>query len=193
MIGFATRYWWREMVGTLLAINPNPYVQMAFDDACVYHDKQWRRNRQEPYVAHPLRVAEKFRKLCPPTLYSNDAYAACLLHDVKEDCDVSNAILIAKGYTPRTVELVAGITRYPWETKEMYIDRILESDDLVLLLMKLCDGDDNMVINPFNLDGFKDWRASVERYQKTQKKLIQKISELTQRDYIKYKLENYHE
>lgn len=189
MLYFALNYY-GHVVGTLVNNCPmDGYINKGFLHACEYHDGQWRRNNQEPYVAHSLRVAEKYRRLAPDVIFTEDAYVAGLLHDVVEDCGVNNAILLKKGFTPRTVELVAGLTRYPWEAREEYIARILDSGDLELLLLKLADVEDNMQVNPFNLSGFKDWRASIERYQKTQKKLITYIGELIERDYIKSKLE----
>lgn len=189
MIGFASSYYYEYIAGSRFIRRRSEYLGKAFNYACAKHDGQLRRTNQEPYFAHCFRVAEAYAKNIPYKLFSEDVYAAALLHDVKEDCNVTNADLIAYGFTPRTVELVAGLTRYPWESRETYIARILESDDLDLLLLKLYDVEDNMQVNPFNLSGFKDWRASIERYQKTQKKLITYIGELIERDYIKMKLE----
>jgi (p)ppGpp synthase/HD superfamily hydrolase len=125
MIGFASSYYCEYIAGSRFIQRRSEYLGKAFNYACVKHEGQLRRSNQEPYFAHCFRVAEAYAKNVPYKLFSEEVYAAALLHDVKEDCNVTNADLITHGFTPRTVELVAGLTRYPWESREILDRHIL--------------------------------------------------------------------
>lgn len=174
------RYYNKYIIGSWFYVSvrrdSSGMLMKAFMYACDMHDGQMRRVGQEPYFAHCFRVAEKYAETMPADKITIDGYCAALLHDVKEDKQLTNANLIAAGFTPRCVELVAGMTRHPWETRQSYMERILESGDVELMVIKLADTQDNMNITPFNLDGFKDWRASYDRYSKNYIKLINAIS-----------------
>lgn len=143
------------------------------------HKNQRRRGNEEPYFNHCMRVAEDFLKYNYGNYNTGDGYCAALLHDVIEDCGVTSDMLLAKGFSQRTVELVLGMTRHPFESKDYYMARIIASGDVELMLLKLCDTRDNMTINPFNLKGFTDWRASYDRYSKNYILLIKAIDKAT--------------
>lgn len=151
------------------------YLMLALTYASDKHHGVMRRGNIEPYVAHCFRVAERYAQLTLPDRFSKEVYAALLLHDVKEDCGVTNSDLQETGFTPRTIELVAGLSRYPWETRKTYVERILVSGDLELMVGKLCDTMDNMVVDPYRLDGMGDWAQRLAHYGKTQIALIGQI------------------
>lgn len=79
-----------------LPVNPAPLVWMtdplvvkAFNFAVDAHKEQKRKYTNEPYIYHPIAVADilyhAFKEDAPPPFI----YAAALLHDVVEDCGVS--------------------------------------------------------------------------------------------------------
>lgn len=113
--------------------------------AAAAHVGQTRRGLPDPYINHPLRVAEHAVKAG----LSHDAVVAALLHDVVEDSAHTWADLVAAGFPARALDLARLLTKW-WESGDQHADRdkatyyarILEDDDAVCL--KLLDRTDNM-------------------------------------------------
>lgn len=175
MRGFHVAYYQQYIKNSHFNTMNDAYLMNALVFASDKHHGVMRRGNLEPYITHFFRVAEHYAQLTLPDRFSNDVYAALLLHDVKEDCGVTNCDLQNAGFTPRTIELVAGLSRYPWETRKTYVERILHSGDLELMVGKLCDTMDNMVVDPYRLDGMGDWAQRLAHYGKTQIALIGQI------------------
>ena len=68
-----------------------PLIQKAYDYAAEKHKGQTRLSG-EPYIVHPLR-ATKFLMEIKPDL---ETIQTCLLHDVMEDCNVSQDTVAVK-------------------------------------------------------------------------------------------------
>jgi len=86
-------------------------IHRAFDFARDAHEGQSRESG-EPYITHPLAVAETLAELQLDT----GTIVAALLHDVAEDCDVAIAELAAR-FGDEVARLVDGVTklsRVPW-------------------------------------------------------------------------------
>lgn len=110
------------------------------------HAGQVRKELNEPYIVHPLRVG----KMAATLGQSAEFIAACYLHDVLEDTKVPYATL--KNIFPaKTCELVVVVSKW-WESdhpsetiaanKTTYYERILRTEDAVLL--KILDRVDNL-------------------------------------------------
>ena len=113
--------------------------------AAAAHAGQTRRGLPDPYINHPLRVAEHaaLAGLDP------DVVVAALLHDVVEDSSHTWDDLHAAGFSPRAIHVARLLTKW-WQSDEedaerdkaAYYARILADEDAVAV--KLLDRTDNM-------------------------------------------------
>lgn len=122
-------------------------VQKAYDFAHEAHDGQLRKSN-DPYIIHPVGVAEILAKLESdvPTLCS------ALLHDVLEDCDVTN-VQMEEAFGKDIVTIVEGVTKlgkFSFSSKE---ERQAENfrklivaiaEDFRVVLVKMADRLHNM-------------------------------------------------
>jgi (p)ppGpp synthase/HD superfamily hydrolase len=98
----------------------------------------------KPYANHPQRVVQNVRRLFPDC--SDDVVMAALLHDVIEDCGVSEADLRQKNYSPACIEIVSLVTKNP-EDKRNYdevIDNLVASGNREAMMVKIADNMDNL-------------------------------------------------
>lgn len=113
--------------------------------AAAAHVGQTRRGLPDPYINHPLRVAQHAAEAGLPA----DAVVAALLHDVVEDSAHTWGDLEAAGFSARAIALARLLTKW-WESgdeqadrdKATYYARILDDADAVCL--KLLDRTDNL-------------------------------------------------
>lgn len=95
----------------------------------------------EPYWTHPVAVME----LLPVTATEDERHAA-LLHDVIEDCGLTETDLRNAGYSERTVALVRALSRPTGEARPSYMEwigSIAASGDRGLIAIKLADNEHN--------------------------------------------------
>ena len=84
-------------------------IQRAYEYAAFLHEGQFRKSG-EPYISHPLCVAEVVSDLKLDT----DSICASLLHDVLEDCkDKTCNEEIERLFGQEVFELVDGLTKLP--------------------------------------------------------------------------------
>lgn len=83
-----------------------PLVGKAHAFAAKAHAGVFRKWSGEPYIAHPERVAGRLAALGFPA----EVIAAAYLHDVVEDCAISNAEIAAE-FGPEVAALVAEVTK----------------------------------------------------------------------------------
>lgn len=82
-------------------------ISLAYKFATKCHTGQVRMYTYEPYITHPIAVA----KMVSTVTQDPDMICAALLHDVVEDCDVTNDEICHKfGY--RVAQLVLEITQF---------------------------------------------------------------------------------
>jgi GTP pyrophosphokinase len=122
-------------------------VERAFELARRCHAGQIRKSG-EPYLMHPLRVAETITRIGLDV----DSVVAALLHDAVEDSDLS-IFDVTEGFGPQVASLVDGVTKLG---KVPYLSRqeqqaesfrkmlLAMSQDIRVLLVKLADRLDNM-------------------------------------------------
>ena len=143
-----TRY--EELEQHILKINPaadTGRIRAAFEYADNHHGPQLRKSG-EPYIIHPIAVAEIINEL----ELDQDSIIAALLHDCIEDTD-STHDEIARLFGAQVADLVEGVTKL---TRMQYTSREDEqmenlrkmfmamAKDVRVILIKLCDRLHNM-------------------------------------------------
>lgn len=113
--------------------------QLAQTLALVAHNGQNRKDG-EPYVHHPMRVAEMVEHYFP---LDKDAPIVALLHDVVEDSPYTLETLRLMGFNSNIVTAVDLLTRPNMLSREAYLTRLLNSGNATALRVKLMDAIDN--------------------------------------------------
>ncbi|MCQ2427358.1 MAG: bifunctional (p)ppGpp synthetase/guanosine-3',5'-bis(diphosphate) 3'-pyrophosphohydrolase [Clostridia bacterium] len=124
-------------------------IEQAYIYAAKLHEGQFRASG-EPYISHPLAVAEIVAGLHIDT----DSICAALLHDTVEDCsDKTNLAEIEKKFGPTVAMLVDGLTKIVFlsvdDKEEAHIENLRKmllamSKDIRVIFIKLCDRLHNM-------------------------------------------------
>ena len=124
-------------------------IQRAYDYAAALHEGQFRQSG-DPYISHPLAVAEIVAGLELDT----DSICAALLHDTVEDCaDKTDLKEIEKLFGEDVRILVDGLTKIVTLSVEDKEDQHIEnlrkmllamSKDVRVIFIKLCDRVHNM-------------------------------------------------
>ncbi len=124
-------------------------IKTAYELAYHAHDGQFRQSG-EPYITHPLSVAESVLELGLDT----DTVCAALLHDTLEDCpDAVTVEGIRATFGDDVVVIVEGVTKILTVTvedkEEQHIENIRKmmlaiSKDIRVVIVKLCDRLHNM-------------------------------------------------
>ncbi len=124
-------------------------IQAAMDYAEALHEGQFRVSG-EPYISHPIAVAEIVASLELDT----NSICAALLHDTVEDCsDKTNLKEIEKRFGEEVAMLVDGLTKlvtlYIEDKEEAHIENLRKmllamSKDVRVIFIKLCDRLHNM-------------------------------------------------
>lgn len=127
--------------------------QKAIAFATKAHEGQIRKGNGEPYVNHPIRVADDVLSWPLPdnlitlSLSTTDiAFVSGVLHDTIEDCDVTYED-IANEFSVEIAEIVKLLTRPPKQTYFSFIQKISNTRTFVgtiALFVKLSDINDNM-------------------------------------------------
>ncbi|HEU4759807.1 MAG TPA: bifunctional (p)ppGpp synthetase/guanosine-3',5'-bis(diphosphate) 3'-pyrophosphohydrolase [Dehalococcoidia bacterium] len=141
-------------VGEYLPPKGVTLVREALEFASECHAGQLRKSG-DPVITHPLHAATTIASL----QLDADTIAAALLHDVQEDCDVTNDAL-AKRFGGPVATLVEGVTklgRIPWQASEVRPGYeaiqaenlrkmfLAMSQDLRVVIIKLADRQHNML------------------------------------------------
>ena len=139
-----------QILSTIKSYDPNAdldVVRRAYDFAAAAHAGQTRRSG-DPYVTHPLSVAEIIATLRLDTA----SVCAGLLHDCVEDTSATVEQLTGL-FGKEIAFLVDGVTKLgklPWSTKEEQQAEnfrkmlMAMARDIRVILVKLCDRLDNM-------------------------------------------------
>ncbi|MBQ7669458.1 MAG: bifunctional (p)ppGpp synthetase/guanosine-3',5'-bis(diphosphate) 3'-pyrophosphohydrolase [Clostridia bacterium] len=124
-------------------------IERAFEYAREIHDGQFR-NSGEPYIVHPIAVAEIVAGLGLDT----DSICAAFLHDTIEDCpDKTNYDEIKRRFGDSVAMLVDGLTKMNdiniVDKEEAHMENIRKmllamSKDIRVIFIKLCDRLHNM-------------------------------------------------
>ena len=126
-------------------------VETAYEIACDIHKNQFRESG-EPYIIHPLHVANNLIKKME--IYDPDTISAALLHDTIEDAvDDFTKEDIARLINPTVAELVDGVTKMRRMNFDSKDDQALANTrkiinglvkDIRIIFLKLADRLHNM-------------------------------------------------
>lgn len=116
-----------------------------------------------PYILHPLTVMHRLR--------TDDEELQCIAvgHDLMEDCVITFGDLRAIGMTPRVVDGIHALTRWPEQPYETYKDVVKANPDAVRV--KIEDLRHNSDIRRLKGVTPKDIER-IERYQKFYLELV---------------------
>ncbi len=142
-----------ERLFEVLEASSNHYnqdkIRDAFEYAALLHDGQMRQSG-EPYISHPVAVAEIAASLG----LDSDSICAALLHDTVEDCaDKTNLKEIEKRFGADVALIVDGLTKIVMlkieDKEEGHIETLRKmllamSRDVRVIFIKLCDRLHNM-------------------------------------------------
>ena len=124
-------------------------IKSAYEYAKSLHEGQFRISG-EPYISHPVAVAEIVAGLGLDT----DSICAALLHDTVEDCaDKTDLEMVKKQFGEEVAMLVDGLTKIVMmqieDKEEAHIESLRKmllamSKDIRVIFIKLCDRLHNM-------------------------------------------------
>ena len=124
----------------------------------------------QPYVIHLLKVysgvSNYLEKVC------------ALLHDVVEDTDVSYHDLEEVGYNSDVIEILEILTKIKGEDYRKYIDRIIKSENIHAMNIKLSDLRHNMDISRIKNPTTNDYERVSKRYEPAYQKILNKVNEM---------------
>ncbi len=124
----------------------------------------------QPYVIHLLKVysgvSDYLEKVC------------ALLHDVVEDTDVSYHDLEIVGYNNDVIDILKILTKVKGEDYRDYIERIICSENIHALNIKLADLRHNMDISRIKNPTTNDYERVSKRYEPAYQKILNKINEM---------------
>ena len=123
-----------------------------------------------PYLDHLHEVSNRVE--------GTDAKLIALLHDVLEDTDTKREDLIKLGYSEHVVSSVEVLTRKNKEDYNDYIERIIASNNVDALNVKLADLNHNMDISRIKNPTVKDFDRIEKRYRPAYIKILNKLEEM---------------
>ncbi len=123
-----------------------------------------------PYVIHLLKVysnvSDYLEKVC------------ALLHDVIEDTDVSYDDLKDVGYSKEILDILKILTKVKGEDYRDYIARIVDSNNIHAMHIKLSDLRHNMDTGRIKNPTANDYERVSKRYEPAYQKILNKLSEM---------------
>lgn len=123
-----------------------------------------------PYVIHLLKVysgvSEYIEKVC------------ALLHDVVEDTDVTYDDLKSVGYPKEVIDILTILTKTKGEDYRKYIDRIIASENIHAMNIKLSDLRHNMDLSRIKNPTTNDYERISKRYEPAYERINVKLKEM---------------
>ncbi len=123
-----------------------------------------------PYVIHLLKVysgvSEEIEKIC------------ALLHDVVEDTNITYDDLRNIGYPSDVIDILTILTKLKGEDYRDYIDRIINSENIHAMNIKLADLRHNMESSRIKNPSPNDVMRITNRYEPAYEKIINKLNEM---------------
>ena len=184
---------WERGIGAFLAAMASDEVGMVYSrptsaDATVFakardvikwaHSLDQRRNGLEFYAEHPIRMANALLAM-QGYVVTDTMVIAALLHDVLEKTHYTEQMLDDAGLNSIHATAMVRLLTHDdsMYTNEQYADGIINSGDIDLMLVKLADWNDNIVINPAFL--WEGWENSLRRYSENAIAVTKAIHQVT--------------
>lgn len=141
---------------------------IAFAARC--HDGMLRKGTDTPYIVHPMEAAA----IAAALTNDEDILCACVLHDVAEDCGVTESEL-AERFGVRTAQLVMSETqlcegdrRLTWEIRKRGALERIKNGDRAVKLIALADKLSNL--RAIHRDYERDAERMFERFHQHDKR-----------------------
>lgn len=192
-----TIYKWEHMktyVKTIARVHDLSNTLKAIDFAVRAHDGQSRKNTTLPYIIHPLHLACHALAL---NIIDDEIIAACMLHDVVEDCRDKGIELEDLPVDDNTKELVRLLTRVKGsgenraEELEAYYGAMLRNPKAALI--KCLDRCNNLTTMSWGLSRDKIYRTinETEQYYPALLDVLKGTSEYSNAAWLlKYQIES---
>ncbi len=123
-----------------------------------------------PYFNHLLKVYEG--------VSSYNEKIVALLHDIVEDTNITFDDLKEFGYSDEIITPLTYLTKKKGEYYSDYIDRIISSNDVHTLNVKLSDLKHNMDITRIKNPSVNDYERISKRYEPAYMKIKNKLDEM---------------
>jgi len=117
-----------------------------------------------PYLEHLYYVSNKLEDLNMKTVG--------LLHDLLEDTNITASDLKQMGFTDEIIEALIIITKDGNDLYDEYINKILESHNLIAISVKAVDMEHNLDISRIKKPTKKDLERLEKKYKKNNEKII---------------------
>lgn len=134
------------------------------------HHKDMTDKGNNPYIEHLLYVSNN--------CINKDAKIAGLLHDILEDTDCTEQILIDNNISTDVINAIKLLTKPDNETYANYIDNLVASNNIIALEVKFWDLSNNMDLSRLETITERDLNRVKKRYKPAQKKILEKLNEL---------------
>lgn len=158
-------------------------VDLAAIVAANAHQGQTRKGANTAYILHPMEACTLAHSMLAQFgRYDEDVIAACLLHDVLEDTELTEEEL-SQGFSERTIELVKVQSENKansWKQRKQHtIDTLTHTKDLDVKLVHLADKLSNMrsIAKDYKNIGDKLWERFNENNIEQQKWYYKSIGE----------------
>lgn len=121
-----------------------PMLERAIAIASHLHHDQVRRNNQELYINHPLRVMNNIRRNIKNP--NEILLVAAILHDVVEDTEYTIEE-VTRDFNSDVAEIVSILSKPDeWDLSYMdYIQKIIDSNNTSAMIIKFFDAFDNSI------------------------------------------------
>ena len=123
-----------------------------------------------PYVIHLLKVYSK--------VSSYEEKVCALLHDVVEDTPVGFDDLKKVGFPKDVIDILRILTKEKGEDYRIYIERIIKSENIHAMNIKLADLVHNMDISRIKNPTSNDVLRISKRYEPAYQKILDKLNEM---------------
>ena len=123
-----------------------------------------------PYVIHLLKVYSG--------VTDYDEKVCALLHDVIEDTDIGYDDLKNVGYSDNIISILTILTKLKGEDYRDYIDRIINSENVHAMNIKLADLRHNMDSGRIKNPSPNDVMRITKRYEPAYERIISKLNEM---------------
>ena len=131
-----------------------------------------------PYFNHLLKVYS--------SLSSYKEKIVALLHDIVEDTNITYEDLKEYGYDSEIIHILTYLTKKKGEYYPDYIDRIISSNNIHVLNVKLADLKHNMDITRISNPTVNDYERISKRYEPAYIKIKNKLDELMEEKNVRY-------
>lgn len=121
-----------------------------------------------PYLDHLYYVSDHLKDI--------NMKIVGLLHDLIEDTDITYNDLLEVGFTKNIIDAVELLTKK--EEYDKYIDRIINSNNKIALMVKKVDLENNMDLSRIKKPTSKDYDRLNNKYKPQYKKIVKKIREM---------------